>query len=198
MNIGIDIDDTISDTYAILLEYAQKYTVEELKREPVIDKNGLTNHLYIEGMHHWNKEEAYRFWDKYYADMLKKVNIKICAADIIRKIREKGNKIYLITARWDMENGNTRELTLQWLKDNQVEYDGFIMNAEDKLKVIQDKQIDIFIDDSIDNCRKVAHESNVKVYLMDTRINENFQDDKIKRVYSWPHVYYLLDKKEEI
>lgn len=198
MNIGIDIDDTISDTYAILLEYAQKYTVEELKREPVIDKNGLTNHLYIEGMHHWNKEEAYQFWDKYYADMLKNVNIKVCAADIIRKIREKGNKIYLITARWDMKNHNTRELTLQWLKDNQVEYDGFIMNAQDKLKIIQDKKIDIFIDDSIDNCKKVAHESNVKVYLMDTRINENFQDDKIKRVYSWPHVYCLLDKKEEI
>ena len=34
MNIGIDIDDTISETYATLLEYAQKYTIEELKDYP--------------------------------------------------------------------------------------------------------------------------------------------------------------------
>ena len=31
MNIGIDIDDTISDTYATLFPYAQKYTVEDLQ-----------------------------------------------------------------------------------------------------------------------------------------------------------------------
>ena len=30
MNIGIDIDDTISETYATLLEYAQKYTIQKI------------------------------------------------------------------------------------------------------------------------------------------------------------------------
>ncbi len=30
MIIGIDIDDTISDTYAYIFPYAQKYTIEEL------------------------------------------------------------------------------------------------------------------------------------------------------------------------
>lgn len=199
MNIGIDIDDTISDTFATLLECAQKYTIEELKREPVIDKKELTNHLYIESMHHWNKEEALEFWKKYYAEILEKVNIKTYAAETIKKFREKGNKVFLITARWDMEEVNTKKITLDWLKENDVEYDDFIMNAEDKLKIIKDKQIDVFIDDSIDNCKKVAYASNVKVYIMDTRVNENFHDEKIKRAYSWPHVYSLIEEnmKEE-
>ena len=29
MNIGIDIDDTISETFETLLPYAQKYTIED-------------------------------------------------------------------------------------------------------------------------------------------------------------------------
>ena len=39
MNIGIDIDDTISETFETLLPYAQKYTIEDLKRKSEIDIN---------------------------------------------------------------------------------------------------------------------------------------------------------------
>ena len=33
MNIGIDIDDTISETFETLLPYSQKYTIEDLKKK---------------------------------------------------------------------------------------------------------------------------------------------------------------------
>ena len=66
MNIGIDIDDTISETYATLLEYAQKYTIEELKRSPIIKSFNTEDHLYIENMHNWNENETARYWKKYY------------------------------------------------------------------------------------------------------------------------------------
>ena len=39
MNIGIDIDDTISETFETLLPYAQKYTIEDLKRKSEININ---------------------------------------------------------------------------------------------------------------------------------------------------------------
>lgn len=47
MNIGIDIDDTISETYATLLEYAQKYTIEELKRSPIIKSFNTEDHYIL-------------------------------------------------------------------------------------------------------------------------------------------------------
>ena len=48
MNIGIDIDDTISETFETLLPYSQKYTIEDLKKKSNIDLKGdLSNHLYI-------------------------------------------------------------------------------------------------------------------------------------------------------
>jgi hypothetical protein len=39
MNIGIDIDDTISDTYNTIIPYAQKYTIEDLKRSGDINNS---------------------------------------------------------------------------------------------------------------------------------------------------------------
>ena len=197
MNIGIDIDDTISDTYTTLLEYAQKYTIEELKRNPILDNTKMTNHSYIESMHHWKKEEALKFWNKYYAEILRKVHIKTFAVDEIKKLKEKGHKIYLITARWDMENKNIKEITLEWLKNNDVQYDEFFMNAEEKLKVVREKNIDVFVDDSFNNCKSIAYGSNAKVFLMDTRVNQDLQDEKITRVYSWPHLYQEIMKLKE-
>ena len=77
MNIGIDIDDTISETFETLLPYAQKYTIEDLKRKSAINLNGnLTDHFYIVYINGWNEQEAIGFWEKYYAEILRKVNIK--------------------------------------------------------------------------------------------------------------------------
>ena len=33
MNIGIDIDDTIANTYDVIFNYAQNYTINDIKRE---------------------------------------------------------------------------------------------------------------------------------------------------------------------
>ena len=47
MKIGIDIDDTISDTYNILFPYAQKYTIETLGRSGRLNTKQAVNHMYI-------------------------------------------------------------------------------------------------------------------------------------------------------
>ncbi|MBP3463699.1 MAG: hypothetical protein J6K45_04375 [Clostridia bacterium] len=52
MNIGIDIDDTISNTYETVIPYAQKYTIEELGRSGTLNKeNELTTHKYTKYLH---------------------------------------------------------------------------------------------------------------------------------------------------
>ena len=49
MIIGIDIDDTITDTYEVMMGYAQEYTLDVLGREPIINEtNSCSNHLYIQ------------------------------------------------------------------------------------------------------------------------------------------------------
>ena len=197
MNIGIDIDDTISETFGTLLPYSQKYTIEDLKRESkIFIDNNCTNHFYILNINGWNEKEAVEFWKKYYAEILRKVNIKKFASEIINKLRQEGHKIYLITARWDMDKDNVEEITKQWLKDNKVEYDGLFLNANDKLTIAKENNIDLFIDDSFNNCKTIADNSNIKVYMMNSIVNGNIQDENIKKVFSWPEIYDLINREE--
>lgn len=197
MNIGIDIDDTISETFETLLPYAQKYTIEDLKRksEVQIDSN-CENHFYIVYMSGWNEQEAMAFWEKYYAEILRKLNIKKFASEVISKLRKQGHKIYLITARWNMKNDNVEEITKQWLKDNNVEYDGLFLNASDKLELAKENKLEMFIDDSFKNCKKIADNTEIKVYMMNSRVNGSLNDEKIEKVFSWPEVYDLINREE--
>lgn len=195
MNIGIDIDDTISETFETLLPYSQKYTIEDLKRESKVEmESNLSNHFYIVYMNGWNENEATEFWSKYYGEILRQLNIKKFAADVINNLKKQGHKIYLITARWDMPNDNIKEITEKWLEENHVEYDELIINASDKLKLVQEKNIDIFIDDSFNNCQKIANNSNAKVYMMTSRVNGSLEDEKVQRVFSWPEISDLLNR----
>lgn len=197
MNIGIDIDDTISETFEALLPYSQKYTIEDLKRKSNININGnYTNHLYIENANGWNDIETQNFWKKYYGDVLKEVNIKKFASEVINKLKKNGNKIYLITARWDIPNISTKQITENWLIKNNVMYDKLFMNASDKLQLVKENNIDLFIDDSYKNCKKVSENANTKVYMMTSMVNKDLEDKTIKRVFSWPEIDDLISKEE--
>ena len=62
MNIGIDIDDTISETFEALMPYAQLYTIEDLKKQSKINFNTDTStHFYIQAITGWTKEESEGF-----------------------------------------------------------------------------------------------------------------------------------------
>lgn len=197
MNIGIDIDDTISETFEALLPYSQKYTIEDLNRKSNININGnYTNHLYIENANGWNDIETQNFWKKYYGDVLKEVNIKKFASEVINKLKKNGNKIYLITARWDIPNISTKQITENWLIKNNVMYDKLFMNASDKLQLVKENNIDLFIDDSYKNCKKVSENANTKVYMMTSMVNKDLEDKTIKRVFSWPEIDDLISKEE--
>lgn len=194
MNIGIDIDDTISETFETLLPYSQKYVKDVLLKKPNLNYNvKCDNHLYIEAMNNWNDEERIEFWKKYYAEMLENVNIKKFAAETINRLRKKGNKIFLITARWNQEGQDTNQITMEWLKKHNVQYDELIIEARKKIDIIKQKCIDVFIDDSFDNCKSAADNLAIKVLMMNSKANERYYDEKVTRVYSWPEIEYLIE-----
>lgn len=193
MNIGIDIDDTISDTYDTMFPYAQKYTIEDLKKSGRINKPyEAISHKYIQFMHEWNQEEDKEFWKRYYEQLISEVKVKALAVETIKKLAE-NNKIILITARWENDKGTIYPTTIKWLKDNNIVYDELIINSDDKLKTAKEYDIDLFIDDSFDNCKRVSS-GDIKTFIMDSRLNQSFNDENITRVYSWPHIYQEYEK----
>ena len=61
------------------------------------------------------------------------------------------------------------------------------MGHLNKKEIIQENNLDIFIDDNFRNCME-AVKLNIKALMMNARNNKNFNDEKIKRVFSWDEI----------
>ena len=84
MRIGVDLDDTICRTSEIVHEKIEEYA-KELGLNPL----DIMNDEYL-------KQE---FFNRYLDDIYKNVEVKKGVVDVLRRLRNKGNKIYIITAR---------------------------------------------------------------------------------------------------
>ena len=188
MIIGIDIDDTISNTYETSLGYAFRFNKEDLKRESNIKSIKANDHYYIRTIFNWTPEDDLKFWTKYFNNIIDEVKIKPFAKEIINKLKDEGNTIILISARNFGEEFKPEYYTKKWLDKHGIKYDELIIE-EEKRPIIIDKKIDIFIDDSISNLRSMK-DLKIKKMLMDSRMNlyEDVSDD-VKRVYSWTQIY---------
>ena len=172
MKIGIDIDDTISNTYDVIFNYAQKYTLEELKRDLNISNNkSYYDHNYTESIHGWNKLESVMFWEKYYKEMLHKVRPKTFAKEYLNKIAE-DYEIYLITARFDIPGLDVKKITEEWLSNYEIPYVKLITNANNKAKIIKENEIELFFFFIFNNFILIS-DIGIKTYLMDSSPNSN-------------------------
>ena len=197
MNIGIDIDDTIADTFETGMKYAEIFTKEYCHRNYTnIDRRlgNIKSHRHWQEIFEWNAEEEQEFFKMYYEKITKEVNLKEEVLDVVGKLYPE-NELFFITARFETKECNIEELTKKWLEENQVPYHQLYLGRK-KSEVCQENNIDIFIDDSYENCKSVQM-VNTKAYLMDHITNRNIEDKSIERVYGWKDLYKKLKEYEE-
>lgn len=199
MVIGLDIDDTITDTFGVMFAYAEKFTIENLKREIKVEHvDDVTNTDYVQAMHGWNNEDELKFFKKYYQTIVEKTTPYFLAVDIINKLKGEGHKIVLITARFDMTTDDgffdVEAATKKWLQKHGIHYDKLIINAQNKGEVAEQNNVDIFVDDSLKNCLSVASKG-IKTFIMDNRCNANSNSELVSRVYTWPHLEQEIRKE---
>lgn len=188
MNIGIDIDDTICNTYETFLPYFKTYMEDELGKKFEFDLSDTTDYYKLTKRFGISEEEDYKFWEKYFPKIVDEVIPKLNAVKIINTLKEEGNNIFLITARYAVEGFDIRELTIKWLEKNNILFDKLIINSHNKLEIAEEEKIDVFFDDSIRNCRMLL-EGNIKTYMYTTEYNKFYQNEKLIRVYSWDEFY---------
>ena len=197
MNIGIDIDDTIADTYSTLLEYVQEYITHDVMKDVEQSSEDMLAEMYETKFEGEDKRKGKEFFDKYYEKAVLNVEPKINAIESIKKLKEEGNQIYLITARFPSKKFDVEELTKNWLKKNHILYDELILNSQDKVAVAKKKQIDIFIDDSIKHCTEMVN-AGIKTYIMDSTLNKDFNNEQVERVNSWTSLYQKIENDKKI
>lgn len=183
MRYAFDLDDTLSDTATVINEYAIKFDKEFLKGNGKMKKiNNAIDYYYFAEALNWDKDNIKEFFKQYYIEIIEKVEVKPFVSETINKLKIQNNEIYIITARRKREENVIENITKRWLNKNKIYYDGLYINAKEKFNLVNELNIDYFIDDSYKNCREVLENTKAKVFMLETEFNKQIKDDKIKTI----------------
>lgn len=182
MRIGIDIDGVLTDIEQWQLDYGSKFFSNINKS--VINKDGYE----ISEIFGVSDELDSQFWHEYLYEYVTKEPSRKFANEVIKKLKEQGNEIYIITARYltdrDTEDGKKmRKIVLEWLEQQKVIYDKIIFAPEDKLQICLENNIDIMIEDKVANIEKIS--TKLPVICFHAGYNKHCKNDNIYRVYTW-------------
>lgn len=180
MRIGIDLDDTICKTTEIVQNRLERYAREEkLNPLDIINDDSL----------------KHSFFSIYLEDIYLNVDVKKDATNVLKRLRSRGNEIYVVTARrsdYVPSVTDVIKLTKQWLSEKNIEVDGIITSAygETKADVCKRYNIDIMIDDDPYNYKKIIS-SGTKCLLFDDK--ERY-DLKNNYVTNWLEIEKYIER----
>ena len=195
MNIGIDIDNVLSNFNEELLKEFMEHD-KELRNSGIVNKDAYITR----GMFDWSKDEFDDFYYKNIERIAKNLKVIDGAPEYIKKLREKGYKIYIISGRDNGEYSNPYKMTTDWLEKYDIQYDKLILtdvfDSAEKARVCLENNISIMVDDS-SRIQLEVDKTRVTALLMDTPYNR--QTDSLKRVHNWKEIYdFIINSKREI
>lgn len=200
MRIGIDIDGVLTNIEQFVINHVSKYCVD----------NGITYHIgdsnydYCKTFH-IDKEVENDFWKQYLEYYAIHEKARPFASEIVKKLKEDGHDIYIITSRWlanrDDEVGKRmREIVKNWLNENKIPYDKLIFSKasnESKYQEIMENKIDLMIEDNPNNIKELKN--YIPVICYDAGYNKDcVEDNRMTRCYSWYDIYSKINDIEKI
>ena len=191
MNIGIDIDGVLTNDDDYLIDTITKYVLEN-------NLEGLKRpYVYEYGKVNWSKSILDNYREKYFWDYCQNEPTRKYASEVIKKLKDEGNNIYIITSRHfttenTKEGEKSREITKNWLEKNKIIYDELYFSP-DKTKEIDSLKIDIIIEDSPETIPTFVKHTHVFCY--DCRYNRELILDNMTRVFSWYDIYMKIQSK---
>ena len=196
MNIGIDIDNTITEVQDQLNKAAYDYAIKLGKNIENAD-NPLeyikNNRDTYRKKFQFSYEELKYFLQNIQEEITNKAKPIDNAVEVINRLKKEGHKIIIITARDSEFHDDPYLLSKNWLDKNNIKYDQIIVNAREKGMVCKDENIDLFIDDQLNNCLDVLKEG-IKVI----RISNEICDNKdIIDLDSWTKIYEYIGALNE-
>ena len=116
MVIGIDIDDTITNSSELIMEYAKRF----FESDDINIVNDILRAPKIEG-------KLLEFYHKYLPEMIERYTVKENAVEVINRLKENGFKIIIITARgYTITQGNLDIITIDYFNKHGIMADEII------------------------------------------------------------------------
>lgn len=182
MNIAIDIDDTLTDTFEYLMPFVAEFYEKDLEE---LQRNKIS---YSNIPDEWRKYE-WDFEKSYYDDVVAKTPFKKDAAKYVRLLHRMGHRIVIITGRTNTFYTDPYATTEEELKNGNIVYDKLICTL-DKKQACLDENIDVIFDDLISTCDSVSS-AGITPILFTSQANMHLDTEYI-RVNQWEDVTETL------
>lgn len=178
MRIGIDIDDTLTDSFAYFQPFVAEFfhmTLETCRQK------GISYSTLPASM----KKDELAFAQAYYDRVVPDTPIKQDARDALEKLHEAGHTLLVITARNNQLYTDCVATTTAQLCGYGIPYDRLICTM-DKAAVCEEENIDLFIDDSL-RYVEAAQAKGIKALLFTSPANQDVKTS-VTRVSSWQEI----------
>ena len=183
MNILLDVDDTLTDFVHTRNNLIKKYIEDKKLPYKILDINNTKSAKVAD----WPLEECCKFWAEVGRDAQLMCPAQHRAAEVVRKLKEQGHTIVIVTARPDIYF-EAEPYTKLWLEKQGIPFDKIIVGKQDKKQTMIDNNIDLVIDDSMQTIT-YASELGINSLMYTTKENEKKEVPKhCTRVHSWTEI----------
>ena len=115
---------------------------------------------------------------------------------IYNLLKKQGHEFVVITAR----GGYVKEMkddAIRLLEENNIKFDKYYWNVEDKLEICEKEKVDIMIDDDWNIIKKIAENKIRTLYFRDTNLMILEENKYIKEVNNWGEIYRYIKENME-
>jgi len=196
LRIGVDIDGVLNNISDWHFTYGSKYASEKN-----INRGFNPCEYFVKDVFSFTKEERCEFWNEHMIKLVKTIEIRPFAVEVLEKLKAMGHTIVILSARNNdflvgEYQGKMFELSVEWLDKNKVPYDEIITDSTSKWQKCIDKKLDVMIEDKAKNILEIS--KYIPVLCFDQPHNQDIEGKNIYRVFSWYQIYDYFKETEDI
>lgn len=187
MKIGIDLDGVIFDSERWYRVYSELYDILELKRNSIIDNKEVR----FQERYNWTEEEKQEYLNKYQEKITWESSLMPGAKEVLQLLKQEGHELIIVTARGG-KNKNMIDITKKRFEAEKMDiFDKCYFGVENKEEVCKNENIDIMIEDSYRNCKKIGESKIKTIYLKDAP-SYDLENEYVKMLYNWGEIYRYI------
>jgi len=187
MKIGIDIDDTVMNTFDVIEEAARYFDKYFLENKGYQD---ITKYDFHERFY-WTSEEKKAFFNYFRKNKLYlKAKPKGDALYYLEKLYNEGYEIYFLTRRKKDEKLDILSITKNDLISKGFKFTDCYIGLSKKGEACKNLGIDVFIDDAVIQIEDVNN-YGIKTILVDNWYNKEYKGLRAK---NFQEIYNIIRK----
>lgn len=192
MKIGIDLDGVVIDSETTFRTYEEIFDIDILKGNNLINRKEPK----FQARYNWTSNQEKEFIEKYFLKVSRESGLMSGFIAIYDLLKKQGHEFVVITAR----GGYVKEMkddAIRLLEENNIKFDKYYWNVEDKLEICKKEKVDIMIDDDWNIIKKIAENKIRTLYFRDTNLMILEENKYIKEVNNWGEIYRYIKENME-